>query len=185
MEAPKPRRSFLSFIGALALVGAAGSLTSCVTSAPIGKPVAIAASDEVRASFRNARTLLVYEGLPHQAHEKALLAQELQRSDVTRIADYPFYAPAVAARQPESLRRILGNAASFRVYSGPKTCGGFHPDYAVAWSDRGSTHHLLVCYGCGEVLLLSGGQSLAYNLTDQAVADLQQAFAPHARKRPR
>jgi hypothetical protein len=168
----------------LAIVIAALVLPACVASRPIGTPVPVASAESIRAGIRSANSLMVYEGLPHQAKEPELLEQELKRRDVTRIADYPFYTPGAPAKDRAALQRILGNANHFSTYTGPKTCGGFHPDYAITWRDRGSSYHVLICFGCGEVLISDGQQQLPYDIKRPAWAELRALLAEHSSKRP-
>lgn len=167
------------------LAAAACLFTACATSNPIGKPVPVAAGEEIRSSLQSAQRLMVYEGLPHQAHEKELIAREIVRKDTTRLHGYPFYTPARPAKQAAGLRRVLGSADSYKVYGGPKTCGGFHPDYAVSWNDGAKSYQLLVCFGCGEVLATDGATSMPFSLKNPVVAELRGLLDGHSLKRPR
>ncbi len=176
----RPRTVWLTGLAAGCL-----ALVSCVSSAPIGDPAPLAAADGIRAEVAAARNLRVHEGLPHQKHEAALLQRELERPDVTRIAGWPFYTPGSGASHPEVLRRLLADTATYGVYSGPKTCGGFHPDYAVTWESGGATRALLVCFGCGEALVVADGRSLPYDLRQPALGQLLWVLQRHDRKRPR
>lgn len=159
-------------------------LSSCGTSPPIGERVPVAAGQTVRANISSANRLKVYEGLPHQVKEKALLERELGKKGVTRILGYPFYGPAVTAKNGEALRKLMSDPASYRIYTGPKTCGGFHPDYALAWEVDGVTQHVLVCYGCGEALFSDGTRLLPYDLKHAALYELRELLGDHARRRP-
>lgn len=157
-------------------------LASCAT--PIGKTVPVSNSENARSSLRSAPSLTVYEGLPHQTKEVALLEAELARTNTVRIHGYPFYTPAVAAKDDATLRRILAAPDTFKPYSGPKTCGGYHPDYAVAWTTGGVTSYLLICYGCGEALISHRGELLPYDIRHGELAELRATLAAHAAKRP-
>ncbi len=168
---------FLATITALALA-------SCATSVPIGKKVPVSDGEEIRASLRGAGRVMVFEGLPHQTKEKALMESELARKRTTRILGYPFYTPAVPAKDRAGLQRILGDARTYSPYSGPKTCGGFHPDYSVAWSSGGVDHHIQICFGCGEALFTDGRLLLPYDVKHGPLAELRSLLAPHALKRP-
>lgn len=177
-----PSKRFRPAILGASLVAALA--TSCSTSPPIGKPAPVSAAAGVLAELRATEQVRVYEGLPHQAHEAEVLQKELRRRDVTRIGGYPFYTPSKPARNASVLRRILGDPGSFAMYRGPKTCGGFHPDYAVTWQAGGPTRSALICFGCGEMLLSADGSWLPYNIRDRALAELRTALAPYAAKRP-
>jgi hypothetical protein len=91
-----------------------------------------------------------------------------------------FYTPAVPAKDPEGLKKLLGDPKSTMLYQGPKLCGGFHPDYAVAWESFGKTFHALVCYGCREVCFLEGTRKIWYDLGEGAWSSLSD----YALKRP-
>lgn len=160
-------------------------MVSCGTSAPIGEKVGLKHTDGIRKGLVNAERIMVYEGLPHQAKEKELLQQELAKGNIERILAYPFYLPAQKALHPSELKELLGDASNYREYTGPKTCGGFHPDYALSWQNGGTRHDLLVCYGCSEVLMGDGVRTWAYDLKHDALAKLQSLLEPHARLRPR
>jgi len=170
--------------GLLVPLLAALALASCTPSAPLGEPVPVAAGEGIMTGFRNAQRLVVYEGLPHQAKERRLMEREATREDVTRIFGYPFYTPAVPAKDQRALQRILGSPGNFGIYTGPKTCGGFHPDYAVSWTSGGRPQHMLICFGCGEVLLSDGRSLLPYDLDRTAWAGLRGLLDRHASKRP-
>ncbi len=182
MNTPKPiRRMFHRVaVAILALV----ALPACTTSVPIGKPVPVKAGEDLRASVAAAGRIDVYEGLPHQTKEVELLQREVARQDVIRIHGYPFYTPAVPAMAQESLRQLLADPRSYAVYSGPKTCGGFHPDYAVHWEAGGRPYHILICYGCGEALFSDGERLLPYDVRHGPLDRLRASLAGHARKRP-
>jgi hypothetical protein len=157
-------------------------LSSCAT--PIGKTVPVSTSEEARSSLGRASSLVVYEGLPHQTKEAALLQTELARPDTTRLVGYPFYKPPVAAKNKARLRSILADPATYGPYTGPKTCGGFHPDYAVSWTSGGTSSHLLICYGCSEALISHQGALLPYDIRHNRLAELKGILAAHAEKRP-
>lgn len=171
-------RSFL--VSAITAV----AVSSCATSVPIGKKVPVSEGEGIRASLREASRVMVYEGLPHQTKEKELMEREAARKGTIRILGYPFYTPSVPAKDREALQRILGDARTYAPYSGPKTCGGFHPDYNVSWSSAGTDHHIQICFGCGEALLTDGRLLLAYDVKHTTLAELRSLLARHALKRP-
>ena len=110
--------------------------------------------DSVATALPPTPELTVFEGLPHQHWEEDLLAKELESKETIRIAGHPFYQPtleigdadklAIVATlsDPKARRQIHGNTV--------KTCGGFHPDYAVCWTADKRKYCVLVCFGCAE-----------------------------------
>lgn len=112
------------------------------------------------------------------------MEQEAKRNDVHRILGYPFYAPPAAAKNRDKLQRILSDEGSYAVYTGPKTCGGFHPDYDVEWTSGGRKMHVQICFGCGEALFADGANLIPYDFRDEALAEVKSALSVHAVKRP-
>lgn len=151
---------------------------------PIGESVPVGRAEDMRAGLRSAPTLMVYEGLPHQTKEKVLLEREVQRADVTRLLGYPFYKPPVPAKQNARLKSLLGDANNYGTYTGPKTCGGFHPDYAVSWTAEGEPHFILICFGCGEALFWDGRRLMPYDIKHGPLSELMGLLVGHVSKRP-
>jgi hypothetical protein len=85
-----------------------------------------------------ASTLILYEGLPHPLREAEQFKRELATKKTVRFHDYPFYEGPlhVAANDIGTLRRLSANPDSYWSYGGPKLCGGYHPDYCLAWRTR-------------------------------------------------
>ena len=165
----------VSFFAALAsLAFADGSTSPPVTAA-----------NEFRASLKGIDELQVYEGLPHPKAEPELTAQELKREDIMLIGGFPFYTPAVTAKDSAELKKLLRNGNTFLKFSGEKFCGGYHPDYAVSWKADEKTYYALICFGCREVLLVEGKQSLRYDLAERAFESFWELLKPHALKRPK
>lgn len=116
-------------ISLLASVLLVGSL-----SAQQPAPASEEASSKIRQEMAKATTVNIYEGLPHQMFERDLLAAESKRKDTEKIGSYRFYTPAVAAKNPEIINRILSSSDTIQVFRGEKRCGEFHPDYTVQWT---------------------------------------------------
>ncbi|NJK91204.1 MAG: hypothetical protein HC904_04820 [Blastochloris sp.] len=170
--------------GAAVLVGVVGPmLREIIAGASAPPPVSAAAT--FQSTLGGASTLRVYEGLPHPLFERELMQREEARLDVVRLGGFPFYSPAIPARLPDELRTGLADPASLRPFGGEKLCGGFHPDYAVAWPGPKGEQTVLICFGCKEIQWLEEGRMLRYDLTPEALAVLKRALAPHAVQRPR
>ena len=143
-------------------------------------------SHEWVRSLDAAKSLSVYEGLPHQVREAALLEQEQQRTDTTMIGGFAFYTPPVTTDRDQArrLKQVLGDGDRYFSLSTrrPTDCGPFHPDYAVQWVDDAETQQLLFCFSCGEVRRLSGGAQELYHF--QLMNDLKSLLGEYASKRP-
>ena len=150
------------------------------------KVVPVSAADALRTSLAGAEPVYVYEGLPHQSSEADLLRQERKRDDVTKIGDFPFYVPKFQAAEgtSASLKKLLTVPGSYREFGGLKLCGGFHPDYAIAWKADDSEHAILLCFGCHEALFVSGEQRLRYDLNRDPLESLRKLLARFEKKRP-
>jgi hypothetical protein len=139
-------------------------------------------------ALKSADELWIYEGLPHQLQEHALLQQELQRPDITQIGGFPFYTPKVAAtkEQARRLKKILGARNTFYAHDAevePSDCGPFHPDFAVTWMEGMTEHQLLLCFGCDEARFLAGTKTLEHNLRSQA--EIKACLSEFSAKRPK
>ena len=160
-------------------------LGGCAQTPPIGKIVPVRAGDEMRESLRAADELYVYEGLPHQTKEKSLMESELAKSEVIRIHGYPFYLPKARAKKESELKKLLGDPRTYGKYTGPKTCGGYHPDYAVHWMENGVPKHILICFGCGEALFSDGSELLPFDIRHSQMYKLRDDLLSVQRlKRP-
>ena len=141
-------------------------------------------SPSVTNTISTAQSITVYEGLPHQFREADLLAQEKLRSDIVMLAGFPFYEPGVKAneRQEKRIKRLLGTTNNFYV-GVPKDCGPFHPDFLVEWVDQGANHHILVCFGCKEVRVVSNNNAETYEF--KKFTELEQLLSEYSSKRPK
>ena len=105
-------------------------------------------------------SLTLLEGLPHPAWEKALLEGELERPDIVRVADCPFYKDPMELRREtvRELEQLVTDPRCFATWGGEKRCGGFHPDYALVWNESHTVSNVLLCFGCDEALLVTQGR---------------------------
>jgi hypothetical protein len=132
-----------------------------------------------------AEGFMIHEGLPHQIREPKVLARELERDDTGKIWSFPFYTPAVNATNPDDLRKLLSDPSMIRQYSGPKTCGGYHPDYAISWKAGERTHYAMICFGCNEVVFFDGKTAVKYDLTGKIPYEAYtKHLARYENKRP-
>ena len=143
------------------------------------------ATSKLRDTIKNTDRVFVYEGLPHQMFEADLLKTEKKRKDTTTIASYPFYTPKsrVEGKAAAALQVIISDSDNYSQFSGEKRCGGFHPDYAIEWSDGDKAYSILFCYGCGEVLIVDGKNTYRYDF--KFSDDLKKIFSAFHLKRPK
>jgi hypothetical protein len=127
-----------------------------------------------------AETVTVYEGRPHQNMEYDLFKAERESKPSITLHDFSFYAEALTIDSADvaELRRIIADAASYKKYRGPKKCGGFHPDYAVAWDE----FTVLICFGCGEIKILGPGGESIFDMRNPG--ELKQVLKKYQRNRP-
>jgi len=118
-------------------------------------------------TVRRADRLTVYEGLPHPLYEEEAFRGELKAARTAQLCGFPFYREPLELKDEDAraLRDLLGDASTYRAYSGEKKCGGFHPDYAVEWPSSGEVDRALICFGCSEVRIIrSRGGTFFYDL---------------------
>jgi hypothetical protein len=148
-------------------------------------PPSIEASALYRTTVAAAKSIVVFEGLPHQMWDKELLAVEIKRKDTRKIWEYPFYTPSVPATNSNDLRKLLSRSDSITVFGGPKLCGGYHPDYCISWQAGDVTYYALVCFGCHEIVFYDGKTPLIYDLEEKAYEQYKKLLATYASKRPK
>jgi hypothetical protein len=100
-----------------------------------------------------ASSIAVYEGLPSPQFEPKLFEKERQRPDAVELNGHYFYRDAVNLETDdvERLRVLCTERSLWRPWGGPKSCGGFHPDWRLVWKDAGSRFTVDFCFGCSEV----------------------------------
>jgi hypothetical protein len=130
--------------------------------------------------------VVVYEGLPHQTYERELLEEEKRTKATVTLHDFPFYREPLDLTEEgaKALRGLLGDARTFEPFAGEKTCGGFHPDYAVEWSHEGQTTQYQLCFGCGEVKVYGPGGEFRFDLRADARERLTRLLRPYRKNRP-
>jgi hypothetical protein len=151
---------------------------------------------QVYVTVRQADRLTVYEGLPHPMYEEEAFHEELKKKQTVQLSGFPFYREPLDLKDEdvETLRGLPGNRSTYKPYMGEKTCGGFHPDYAVEWSTEGKVYRCLICFGCSEARFDGpGGGNFFYDLRSEGhglgrrmkVLDLLKAYRknrpPHER----
>jgi hypothetical protein len=143
-------------------------------------------ADRDLATISGATDLVLYEGMPHPYHEPKLLAEEKASKPTRELAGHPFYREPLelASEDASFLREILADRGSIATYVGDKKCGGFHPDYAVAWTGGGAPTQALICLGCHEVLISGRNGQARYDLRQHAYDRLKSLLGRYVTNRP-
>ena len=138
---------------------------------------------------KHACIFTLYEGLPHQFWDSKKLEEELANKRTIRITqfEFPFYARplSVSSEDIEALRQLATSSGSFLSYGGPKLCGGYHPDYALAWSDGTSTSYLLICFGCHEMFFYDGKHAFWADIREEAFSKFKAILHKYHDQRPK
>jgi hypothetical protein len=141
------------------------------------------------SAAKQASTFTLYEGLPHQFWDSKKLEEELANKRTIRITRFafPFYERplSISSEDIEALRHLATSSDSFLSYGGPKLCGGYHPDYALAWSDGTSTSYLLICFGCHEMFFDDGKHAFWADIRDEAAERFWSILHQYHDQRPR
>lgn len=159
----------------------------CMPCTAMEEPTTGVSTDSAAAlmrSLKQAHTLSIYEGLPHQENQAALFQQESQRKDSMRIAGFLFYSPAITPAEQDltTLAQLFSEPANISAFSGEKRCGGFHPDYAIAWAHNNDNAYALICFGCGEIIYSYKDKRQRFDLVNHKA--IQQHFQAYRLKRP-
>jgi hypothetical protein len=125
----------------------------------------------VSQGIRHSSSFTLYEGLPHQLAEAKLVASEIATKKTFKMRGFSFYErPLPITREDaDTLQRLVTSPDTFWS-SVPKACGGFHPDYCLAWNDGGTTYYLMLCFGCHEMYF--------YDTKHEFIADVRHNAFP-------
>jgi hypothetical protein len=169
-----------SAIAALTLLLASALPSVAITT----KKTAVSATDDIRESLNKANHIFIHEGLPHQLFESDALKAEKKREDTTKLGVFPFYTPRIEVKGDliGILKKIVAESDNYAEFAGEKRCGGFHPDYALSWTDGTKDYSILFCFGCVEALIVDGRKSYRYDF--KKMDALRAQFGQFRSKRP-
>jgi hypothetical protein len=140
-------------------------------------------------SMARVQELTVWEGFPHQNYEHELLQSELAAKPSIKFHGFPFYVKQqkIAPVDFQSIRRILSSPRSYqRPKKGTmKTCGAYHPDYAIEWTESDGTHQVHLCFGCGDLKRYDTEHEEYHELTRDASSAVQKIFKHYRDQRPK
>lgn len=132
-------------------------------------------------ALRNADQMEFLEGLPHQRREVRLREQEMKRHQTIQIAEEFFYEQRLPCS--EEFRSEMTSAfLEKKLFAPPlvdlpivKPCGGFHADYGFRWLKKGAPlASALICFGCGEILLVGTTVAINADMTDLGAVYLKE-----------
>ena len=134
------------------------------------------------------KQIALYEGLPHQHFQRALLEQELQTKKTLQLHEFPFYPEPLDLSDADALQleKLILDKDSFREmrFNTKKACGGFHPDFAVEFSSRDELYHVLICCGCVEIKIYGPKNALYCDVRPTAHDKLVALLNPYHKYRP-
>jgi len=133
--------------------------------------------------MKNAEKASLYEGLPHQKNEPALLKKEKESKKTQIFGDFAFYEESFDLKEAdiEELKSILSDPDTFQPWSG---CGTYHPDYFIEWYADGEICRAYICFGCGEAKLVGPNGEMKYNYSRAARTRLENVLFAYHRNRP-
>ena len=146
----------------------------------------IASSDDL--SIKTASSVGIYEGLPHPVYEPEVYwAEKGGTKSIKEFGDQAIYAEPLDL-QPEEVTRLaglLGTSTTYHAFGGEKKCGGFHTDYAVEWRQGSTVRTTLLCFGCGEAMILGPKGQHRFDLDPSALTSLRSLLGTLRKNRPK
>ena len=149
-------------------------LTSCATCWRGGEPLRtteLASLRAVAADLSQAKNIQVYHGLAHPQRDKDIYAQQLRTLPNRRFEGFDFHAQPekVSPQRIRDIVNLYSDPDSHQALASPKTtCSGFHPDYALVWSNKNGQRVLHICYGCHEWKYFGPGGILHTDINEPA-----------------
>jgi hypothetical protein len=149
-------------------------LSSCATCWRGGdplRPTELASHAAVKQDLAQAKHIRVFQGLVHPQREPEAYAAQLKQVPHVFWGGFAFHRQPLAV-SPQLIKDVVdlySDPTSHQVLASPKTtCAGFHPDYALVWSDSCGTRVLQICYGCHEWKYLGPGGTLHTDINEPA-----------------
>ncbi len=156
------------------------------------------------AQIKQAQSVVLYEGLPHQIFEKDSLDRELDTKQTVEIHQYPFYREPLPLTKEDATTLITlfcdGKTIkpdSAYVSMGYRTqnpdgsfttagraCGGFHPDYCIEWHVNGKQFYMQVCFGCCMVKIFGPEGALRCDIDSSDDGPLGKVLRHYHKNRP-
>jgi hypothetical protein len=124
--------------------------------------------------LQQASSFALHEGRPREEFNEGKLIDTIRARQPIQVDERPLRPQpfTVSREDQEALRAIVAASGSYAAFAGGKLCGGFHPDYLLTWNASGTTCHLLLCLGCGEMLLYDGKDAILVSIRFEAYQKL-------------
>lgn len=135
---------------------------------------------------KKAEKFVVYEGLPHQNFEPELLAQEQKAKETLTLHRCAVYKEPLKLKpeDQQKIQAVLLQPAVYKPWRGEKKCGGFHADYCLEWYCDGQFFRALVCFGCGEILLVGPDDEKLYDIDYRIFGPVGDVLLSYRQQRP-
>ena len=131
----------------------------------------------------DVETFTINEGLPRAAAKK--LEEIASKHKTMKVDGFMFYADPLDPKRSEieRLREKWVDHKMFSPYTGPKFCGGFHPDFCVTWTKNEATFYALICLGCSELKFIAPRKKVTFDFERMALNLFGQFAAMSFRER--
>jgi hypothetical protein len=191
----RPLKIFLRVVAVLLILLIAGFAFLYITFrpdehgriVPWGESIDMSVLPEFHKSLKSSQEVVIFEGLPHQGWERELLKSEIRSKETLKLHGFHFYSRQLEPSVDDNRALVGALSADGGIveWAGMKMCGGYHPDYAVRWTDStGITFEALICFGCHEIKLYGDGLQLYADLNDDIYRSLKEILAGYERQRP-
>ncbi|MCH7227828.1 hypothetical protein [Haloferula sp. A504] len=152
---------------------AAGLFSSCATCWSGGiplRPSEEAALQGAVRDFGDTSKAVVYRGLAHPEADTARYEKQVKAGGWVEFEDFKFFKEPVDVprRTIDQVLSLYAQPGSHQAWGPKELCPGFHPDYAIVWSDRGTRRVLQLCYGCHEWKFFGPGGMLLTDISEEA-----------------
>lgn len=120
--------------------------------------------------FGDTSGAIVYRGLAHPVADKARYQRQVAAGGWVEIEEFKFFEEPLGVTR-ETIGKVLALYAdpdAHQAWGSKETCAGFHPDYAIVWTDDGVRRVLQLCYGCHEWKFFGPGGMLLTDISEKA-----------------
>jgi hypothetical protein len=157
------------------------SCASCWKGGVPLRPTEISSLQAAGSDLKTAKNMKLYYGLAHPKRDKGLYTQQLVTVKHQTFQGFEFHQTPVRASDKliKAIVHLYSNPDSHQALASPKTtCSGFHPDYAIVWSDNKGQRVLQLCYGCHEWKYFGPGGTLHTDINEPAYFEKLTRWLP-------
>ena len=94
-------------------------------------------------------------------------------------------APKLKEEDKKKLTTLFIDEKSVKKFSGPKRCGGFHPDFCVEWHVGKDVYRAHICFGCHEMMVYGPKSDLYCDIAEPAYKELDALLKTYRKNRPK